>query len=206
MNSVAPEQNTPVSISPATAEHEKVRVQPVAGVCFCCGIALPQLINKSGNPAVCCTNKKCKSAVYRFLNPEYYKKKSSFYYQRNKINRPSWMVKQSHDNALKMRSKRITERELVYEKFGRKCNRCGFNDTRALQIDHVNGGGKNERKEFKCKMHAYYKKVLDDKNGEYQLLCANCNWIKRFTSNEIYHLNQHGTSSIFSRYVMEYEI
>lgn len=66
--------------------------------------------------------------------------------------------------------------------------RCGFDDVRALQIDHVNGGGTKELKGGGAKLGAYYwnvviKSVLNNEN-KYQLLCANCNWIKRVENNE----------------------
>jgi hypothetical protein len=32
---------------------------------------------------------------------------------------------------------------------------------------------------------AYLKGVLADADGRYQLLCANCNWIKRAEENEV---------------------
>lgn len=73
-------------------------------------------------------------------------------------------------------------RNLIIKKLGGKCKRCGFNDSRALQIDHVNGGGK---KELKINRRTYYKMVLEDVNDKYQLLCANCNWIKKSENNEI---------------------
>ena len=55
-------------------------------------------------------------------------------------------------------------------------------DVRCLQIDHVNGGGTKEAKKFYASNNPkYLKKVLEDKEGNYQLLCAYCNWLKRFT-------------------------
>jgi len=65
---------------------------------------------------------------------------------------------------------------------GGVCIKCGFSDERALQIDHVNGGGNAERKVL-VNRQAFYHKILDDSTG-YQLLCANCNWIKRCENNE----------------------
>lgn len=70
----------------------------------------------------------------------------------------------------------------ILEKYGSKCGRCGFDDYRVLQIDHVNGGGKNEHGMIAKTI--YYKKVLNDKSGNYQILCANCNWIKKYEENE----------------------
>ena len=34
----------------------------------------------------------------------------------------------------------------VIRRLGSKCSRCGFNDERALQIDHIHGGGVQESK------------------------------------------------------------
>lgn len=65
----------------------------------------------------------------------------------------------------------------AFMKLGEKCHHCGFDDERALQIDHVNGGGAEERRKFGSS--GLSRRVLSDQAGRYQLLCANCNWIKR---------------------------
>jgi hypothetical protein len=70
----------------------------------------------------------------------------------------------------------------TFTRFGNKCNRCGFADYRALQIDHVHAGGTREHQ--KLGRRKFFKKVLSDTTGAYQLLCANCNWIKRYENNE----------------------
>jgi hypothetical protein len=72
----------------------------------------------------------------------------------------------------------------VIEKLGGKCKDCGFNDPRALQIDHVNNDGYIERNLITSRV-TYLNKVLKDTSGKYQLLCANCNWIKRYNNNMI---------------------
>jgi len=78
-------------------------------------------------------------------------------------------------------------RDVILEKLGNKCVRCGFDDWRALQIDHVHGGGVQERRKFK-NYYRYLKyvnslplKVLLEK---YQCLCANCNQIKKYDKKE----------------------
>jgi len=71
-------------------------------------------------------------------------------------------------------------RKKAIEKLGGKCAQCGFTDPRALQIDHVLGTDEKSRKRGATLCRA----VLEDQNGEYQLLCANCNWIKRAENNE----------------------
>lgn len=62
-----------------------------------------------------------------------------------------------------------------------KCVQCGFSDIRALQIDHINGGG---GKHFKKRGSVKYYKDMLVQSEDYQILCANCNWIKRYTNNE----------------------
>lgn len=77
-------------------------------------------------------------------------------------------------------------RMAVLSILGSKCLNCGFSDVRALQIDHINGGGAKERKSIKS-VTAYYKHIIDSViKGEYkyQLLCANCNVIKRIINQE----------------------
>ena len=85
-----------------------------------------------------------------------------------------------------MRAKEYNERMKagVFEILGKNCRWCGFDDMRALQIDHVNGGGRIEKSKLTIN---YYKhvlaKLLAGDNG-YQVLCANCNWIKRAERGE----------------------
>lgn len=68
---------------------------------------------------------------------------------------------------------------------GNRCVRCDFDDPRALQIDHVYGGGTYDRKtQQNSSRRAFDKKIEEFKRGELQLLCANCNWIKRAENNE----------------------
>jgi hypothetical protein len=40
---------------------------------------------------------------------------------------------------------------------------------------------------------SYYYRVLQDQTGKYQLLCANCNAIKRVEKNEAGGMTQHKT-------------
>jgi len=75
------------------------------------------------------------------------------------------------------------KRHEFIQAMGGCCDRCGFSDERALQVDHVNGGGSSEHKGLNRSTTSYYKMVL--KNTEkFQLLCANCQWIKRWENDE----------------------
>ena len=67
---------------------------------------------------------------------------------------------------------------------GQFCKKCGFKDYRALQIDHIYGGG---RKELRLYSHTKFLGKVLEKPHLYQILCANCNWIKKSENNENYN-------------------
>jgi len=59
------------------------------------------------------------------------------------------------------------------------CALCGYNkDLRALDLDHINGHGSQERKIKKGSMiyNELYRLNFPDKE-KYRVLCRNCNWI-----------------------------
>ena len=76
-------------------------------------------------------------------------------------------------------------RKRVINHFGGKCVWCGFADWRALQIDHINGGGRKAFLNDRPSPVRYHLDLLTAKPGiVYQLLCANCNQIKKYERNE----------------------
>lgn len=81
-------------------------------------------------------------------------------------------------------------KEKVFELLGNMCNnpQCPIPkdklDPRSLQLDHINGGGTKERQKITKHYWNYiYEKILNG-SKDYQLLCAYCNWMKRFERNE----------------------
>ena len=80
--------------------------------------------------------KKEHNRYFRKTHAEYYKK----YYLINKAKYNTPFQKK------KRRQRDVKLRLSVLEKYGSKCVKCGFSDSRALQIDHVNGGGHAELK------------------------------------------------------------
>jgi hypothetical protein len=89
-------------------------------------------------------------------------------------------LKQANRTAFRKADEKL--RNQVLDLYGRKCNHCSYDsDARILQLDHVNGGGTIERKRLGHR--GIRRKAL--KNPElYQLLCPNCNWIKKFDRGE----------------------
>ena len=71
----------------------------------------------------------------------------------------------------------VNLREKVFEVLGAECVQCGYDDKRALQFDHINNNGAKERKKYKG--YAVYRRIVKVKGKSYQVLCCNCNWIKR---------------------------
>jgi hypothetical protein len=93
--------------------------------------------------------------------------------------------KRRHENPFPFREASLDSyrraRALVIEKLGGKCQHCGITDSRVLQIDHVHGGGGEDRRK-NGNGYALMRRAMLDTEGEFQLLCANCNFIKRMTS------------------------
>lgn len=65
-----------------------------------------------------------------------------------------------------------------------KCQHCGNDDARILQIDHINGGGGVHRKQTGSSMGNYYWIIKNNFPPGFQILCPNCQMIKRWTHKE----------------------
>lgn len=101
------------------------------------------------------------------------------------------------------------KRSEVLRHLGGRCSNpsCGWvnvdgsarcNDSRCLQVDHVAGDGAKKRHGGEGHGAVFYRKVLKTLPGaEYQLLCANCNWIKRETNGELPQARKDGADYVF---------
>ena len=65
---------------------------------------------------------------------------------------------------------------------GIKCVKCGYDDYRAMQIDHINGGGMKHIRSFSS--NKTYLRTVEGNRKEFQVLCANCNRIKVYENQE----------------------
>jgi len=78
-------------------------------------------------------------------------------------------------------------RAFVQNFFGGKCARCGCDDPRVLQMDHITGDGSKLRRANRDGLSYKYKLVKNTPElakAMYQLLCANCNIIKQWEDDE----------------------
>jgi hypothetical protein len=125
----------------------------------------------------------------RLLNPvriAYNKKKCKERYHKN----PEWYAnyrkEYSANNRQALRdyqeNLRHTLREQALEVLGSKCVKCGSIDKRFFHIDHINGGGCREKR-LAGTNQTNYKKILANPK-DYQILCVEDNWLKRYENNE----------------------
>lgn len=135
--------------------------------------------------------KKCREACkkYRLIHPKEINENNKKWRQKNKEKVKLW--KSMSPEKKREYQKRCLDklRRKVLEILGNKCIHCGESDIRCLQIDHVNGGGCKERKKLFLKHYGTYLrfvlKEIQADSKDYQLLCANCNWKKKYNSGEI---------------------
>lgn len=131
--------------------------------------------------------RKCHAKWYRLSNPEKFKK-----YRLNgrerilAAQRRRWRslsTEEKAKEAIRIREYYDSVKEQIYLIYGSRCSRCGFEDKRALQLDHIRGGGRRLKHKRGKELAA---KICSGKlpREDFQLLCANCNWIKRWENNE----------------------
>lgn len=119
------------------------------------------------------------------------KDKIKAYYQENKdiIQEKIRKYRQEHPEVQKRCNKNyvIKTRDQLFEILGGKlCIGCGETDERCLQFDHKNGGGRKDVEKHKSsrEMYRYYIANPDIAKETLQVMCANCNWKKKFDNNE----------------------
>jgi hypothetical protein len=86
------------------------------------------------------------------------------------------------------RNRKIKEEVMRYYSPELKCLRCGFSDIRALSIDHLDGKGAEHRRKLSGLkrggriFYSWFKK--NNYPSGFQVLCMNCQFIKREENNE----------------------
>lgn len=77
----------------------------------------------------------------------------------------------------------------LIDEMGAKCVQCGYDKKPALQFDHVHGDGARDPKSRSPFSRGVYQHMRASwLAGRIQLLCANCNWVKRAALQE--HLTE----------------
>ena len=111
-------------------------------------------------------------------NREYYEQnKESIRRQKTEAMRkyraenPEKFRKQSRDAKARLK-------ERLFEMYGHRCAICGFDDKRALTLDHINQNG-NEERRLLGERGVYVRAVNEYRPDEYRTLCMNCQFIER---------------------------
>ena len=89
---------------------------------------------------------------------------------------------------LQSRKAKVKEKLKLFLMYGDKCQMCGFSDMRALSLDHINNNGNEERKNL-GERGVYRRAKSQHMPNEYQILCMNCQFIKRSMHEEHIDLN-----------------
>lgn len=90
-----------------------------------------------------------------------------------------WKNKGKETTALKRYREKLKNE--IYEAYGGAFCKCCGNDRReCLQIDHINGGGSAHLKSINNGKNIYTWLRKNKYPEGFQVLCANCNWIKRY--------------------------
>lgn len=120
-------------------------------------------------------------------DPDYWKKRYNADIERSRL----FARVSARDNYAKRRDSLLVRAKIRQQRIrldamgalgGPTCTRCGFSDIRALQIDHINGGGTVDSKS-RC-WYKRYTSIIKGATG-FQVLCANCNWIKKSERGEV---------------------
>lgn len=111
------------------------------------------------------------------------KQRSKRWYQNNKEYHRNYMKawESAHvgHSAMRNRDSRLKTKIEVINHMGGKCVCCGEAELEFLTIDHVNGGGEQERKKLHREGQRMYAWLRANNYPDgYQVLCFNCNWSK----------------------------
>lgn len=88
-----------------------------------------------------------------------------------------WKKDNSSKSAASAQRSKQKIKDLVFEHYGKKCSCCGFDDMRALSIDHTNQDGAEHRKNVLKSTSSdklYRWLVANDFPKEFRTLCYNC--------------------------------
>lgn len=81
--------------------------------------------------------------------------------------------------ALARRRRMTAIRERVFAAFGKQCACCGETQEVFLTLDHIYNNGARDRKVYHGNVDMIWRRALDVP-WQFQILCRNCNWAKRY--------------------------
>jgi len=154
-------------------------VIPISGkkLCSSCGKLLSLENFHKGRKYVCGFRSACKDCRREHAKNNYWNKGGRQKYRDN------W-------KEVSQRMKKIVLTHYGADLNKPMCTKCGFDNVKALSIDHIGGGGNQHRK--KIKTWSIYRWLINQGfPSGYQTLCMNCQWIKKLENKE--HNRTHET-------------
>jgi hypothetical protein len=122
-------------------------------------------------------------------NPEKHIAQVQKWRQRNRARYLNYKLEYYLDNLDVIRSKSRDKRLRLLEMLGCICAMRGYcENVLALQIDHIFGDGHKDKVRFNgsgLAQYKYYLEHADEAKARLQVLCSNCNQIKRFENKEL---------------------
>ena len=161
--------------------------------CTICGQSLSGITGRNKH-ALCndCKNKCClcnkvlidknryKNTRYCVMCKKEYERKNS---ARRRQNNPEYMQSAIYRSKMKNKLSVFS----YYSNGSMQCVKCNYSDIRALSIDHIEGDGckhKNKKGE-RMKGDEIYRWIKRNNFPPgFQILCMNCQFIKRYENNE----------------------
>jgi len=144
--------------------------------------------NRHMNYCKSCNNEKFKSYRKRKSYKDYRKKyqQTKKYKEVAKKCKRQGHAKKAHRERMRECRKMMKgEIMLHYGKGQIRCCKCGFDNIKALSIDHISGGGTKHRKALKVSGMQFYNWLRkNDYPAGFQVLCMNCQFIKRVDNKE----------------------
>jgi len=108
------------------------------------------------------------------------KNKGKIYYSEHRNDMLKKSLKSQKIRKIKLKFEIISH----YSNNKMECMKCGFKDMRALSIDHIHGGGRKHRKQLGIISNFYEWLKKNNYPEGYQVLCMNCQFIKRLENKE----------------------
>ena len=133
--------------------------------------------------------KKIYNKEYRLKNLDRLRKQDRNYYWGNLDKIRMYRRKNTAKIALTRKRYKLRIKQAVLEHYSAKkipvCEGCGEAGIHLLTIDHINENGAEERRRLGKKggVEFYVWLVKNNFPAGYQVLCYNCNWLKRYKEN-----------------------
>lgn len=175
---------------PVTTRHRAARLEAIAhygGKCAACDITHPAFltfdhVNDDGARHRK-TERGAKTHIFIWLKRNGYP--SGFQLLCWNHNWLKFLEKSAATNSTTAKSAKSREKDQrlrtsVLAVYGDACACCSLDDQRLLAIDHIHGGGADDRRFFKSAKNMW-RSLRDNPRDDIQVLCRNCNAAKAYT-------------------------